>query len=82
MLWLALALNAVTGILLLIAYPTKALTNPLFYLKLFLVAVAVTLVYRIATDVLCLSELDQKSAAHVKPEIRHLVPILMWLRRL
>jgi hypothetical protein len=27
-------LNAVSGILLLIAYPTKALTNPVFYLKL------------------------------------------------
>ena len=31
--------NAVSGILLLIAYPTKALTNPLFYIKLLLIAV-------------------------------------------
>ena len=31
--------NAVSGVLLLIAYPTKALTNPLFYLKLILIAV-------------------------------------------
>src|SRR5881409_496416 len=29
--------NAVSGLLLLIAYPTKALTNPLFYTKLFLI---------------------------------------------
>src|SRR3954464_686363 len=33
-LWLAFAVNAVSGVLLLIAYPTKALTNPVFYVKL------------------------------------------------
>ena len=32
--WLALAINVVSGLLLLIGYPTKALTNPVFYLKL------------------------------------------------
>jgi hypothetical protein len=31
---LALVANAISGILLLIGYPTKALTNPLFYVKL------------------------------------------------
>ena len=60
LLWLAFALNAVTGILLLIAYPTKALTNPLFYIKLSLVALAVGLVYRVATDILRASEIDQR----------------------
>jgi hypothetical protein len=33
-------LNVVTGLLLLLAYPTKALTNPVFYLKLTLIIVA------------------------------------------
>jgi hypothetical protein len=33
-------LNAVSGVLLLLAYPTKALTNPVFYLKLLLIAIA------------------------------------------
>src|SRR6266850_7443425 len=33
-------LNAVSGVLLLLAYPTKALTNPVFYLKLLFIAVA------------------------------------------
>ena len=32
--------NAVSGVLLLLAYPTKALTNPLFYVKLALIALA------------------------------------------
>jgi hypothetical protein len=30
--------NAVSGVLLLLAYPTKAMTNPVFYLKLLLIA--------------------------------------------
>jgi hypothetical protein len=61
LLWLAFALNAGTGLLLLIAYPTKALTNPLFYIKLCLIAVALTLVYRITTDILRASEVDDKA---------------------
>ena len=38
--WAGFWLNAVSGVLLLVAYPTKALTNPVFYLKLGLIAVA------------------------------------------
>jgi hypothetical protein len=52
LLWLAFAVNAVSGVLLLIAYPTKALTNPVFYVKLSLLALAVWLVYRIGRTVL------------------------------
>jgi hypothetical protein len=42
--WFGLALNAASGIALLIGYPTKALTNPVFYLKLGLIGVALILV--------------------------------------
>ena len=41
--WFGLWLNVVTGVLLLLAYPTKALTNPVFYLKLMLIAVGLLL---------------------------------------
>jgi hypothetical protein len=41
--WIGFWLNALSGVLLLIAYPTKALTNPLFYFKLLLIAVAVAM---------------------------------------
>lgn len=37
---IGLGLNVFSGVLLLIAYPTKALTNPLFYFKLTLVVLA------------------------------------------
>jgi hypothetical protein len=51
-LWAAFAINAISGTLMLIAYPTKALTNPLFYVKLALIALGVWLVYRIGATVL------------------------------
>lgn len=38
--WIGFWLNAVTGLALVVAYPTKALTNPLFYVKLLLIALA------------------------------------------
>jgi Family of unknown function (DUF6644) len=63
LLWLAFTVIAATGILLLVAYPTKALTNPLFYIKLCLVAVAIGLVYLIATHILRAPEVDRKPLA-------------------
>jgi hypothetical protein len=39
--WTGLAINVVTGVLLLIAYPTKAMTNPVFYFKLLFITIAV-----------------------------------------
>ena len=39
---IGLGLNVFSGVLLLIGYPTKALTNPLFYVKLTLVVLALT----------------------------------------
>jgi len=43
--WAGFWVNAFSGVLLLIAYPTKALTNPLFYAKLTLIAVGIKLAY-------------------------------------
>jgi len=45
--WAGFWLNVVSGIFLLIAYPTKALTNPIFYIKLVLIAVGVAVLRRI-----------------------------------
>src|SRR5688572_10701490 len=45
--WAGFWVNAFSGILLLIAYPTKALTNPLFYLKLSLITLALVVGQRI-----------------------------------
>jgi hypothetical protein len=50
--WVALAANVVSGTLLLIGYPYKAFTNPLFYVKLALIGLAVYLVVKIRNEVL------------------------------
>ena len=49
--WIGFWLNVVSGVFLLIAYPTKALTNPLFYVKLMLVAIGVWTLRRIEREV-------------------------------
>jgi hypothetical protein len=52
LMWFGFWLNAVSGVALLIAYPTKALTNPVFYLKLTLIAVALVLLGTVRRRVL------------------------------
>jgi hypothetical protein len=49
--WVGFWVNAFSGVLLLLAYPTKALTNPLFYTKLALIAFGVALAFRIRREV-------------------------------
>ena len=49
--WLGFAINATTGVLLVIAYPTKSLTNLDFYIKLSIIALAVWVMLRIQREV-------------------------------
>jgi len=49
--WAGFWINAFSGVLLLLAYPTKALTNPLFYAKLALITFGVVLAFRIRREV-------------------------------
>jgi uncharacterized oligopeptide transporter (OPT) family protein len=44
--WFGFWMNAVSGVVLLLGYPTKALTNPLFYVKLLLIAAGIWLFRR------------------------------------
>ena len=46
LMWVGLAINALSGMALLLAYPAKALTNPVFYIKLIAIVVAVIIVQR------------------------------------
>lgn len=45
LMWVGLAINAVSGVALLVAYPAKALTNPVFYIKLIAIGAAVWIVH-------------------------------------
>ena len=48
--WAGFWVNATSGVVLLIAYPTKALENPVFYVKLLCIAAAILLGRRLIRD--------------------------------
>jgi hypothetical protein len=49
--WTGFWMQVASGILLMIAFPTKALTNPVFYMKLFLIGLAMVMMLRLNTRV-------------------------------
>ena len=50
--WTGFVLNLASGVMLLIGYPYKAFTNPVFYVKLSFITFAIVLVLRIRNEVL------------------------------
>jgi hypothetical protein len=72
--WMGLWINVLSGIALLIAYPTKALTNPVFYLKLALIAVALTILREILRD----TSSAEAAPRGVKMKILAVASLLTW----
>jgi len=79
-LWFGFWLNAVSGVLLLIGYPTKALTNPVFYLKLGLIAAGMILFVRISRRVFGGESDAASQAAASSPRLRRLaiISLVCW----
>jgi hypothetical protein len=50
--WLAFGANLISGLLLLAGYPYKAFTNPVFYVKLSFITLAIVLVLKVRNEVL------------------------------
>jgi hypothetical protein len=57
--WVGLALNVTSGLFLLTAYPTKALTNPDFYIKLSFIGLAVFTMRKMSIEVFDDASLDE-----------------------
>jgi hypothetical protein len=70
--------NAVSGVLLLIAYPTKALTNPVFYIKLSFVAIAMADV-ALVRKWLLRDDTRDYGAAPVRGKILAVVSLICWI---
>jgi hypothetical protein len=70
--WAGFWLNAASGVLLLIAYPTKALTNPVFYLKLALIGAAAAILMAVRRRVLSEGVLSE----HLLPAVPGRVKLL------
>jgi len=58
--WLGFWMNSASGVLLFLGYPTKALTNPVFYMKMSLIAVGMWLYVLMSRE---LSEAGLKATA-------------------
>jgi len=76
--WTGLAINVTTGLLLLTAYPTKALTNPDFYVKLSFIALAVYTMYLMNTRVFGDTSLSE-AAMIAKGKVMARWSLIFWL---
>ncbi len=82
MMALGLALNTVTGLGLVVAYPTKALTNPLFYAKLVFVGVAVWALLQIRGQLPALGADDVDPAPSVGLRRLAATSLVLWFAAL
>jgi hypothetical protein len=76
--WTGLGINVTTGLLLLTAYPTKALTNPDFYVKLSFIALAVFIMSRLNTRVFGDASLSE-AAMVAKGKIMARWSLVFWI---
>src|SRR5207247_7157160 len=80
--WAGFAINAASGVVLLIAYPTKALTNPVFYLKLVLIAIAVWVMTKLNSQVFgVVSSSEARMMARARTLVDWLVDLVMGVIR-
>lgn len=75
--WIAFWIQVVSGVLLLVAYPIKALTNPDFYIKLLLIALALVVMQKIKTRVFGDTSLSE-SAMMQKGRSLAITALVLW----
>ena len=75
--WLSFSVSLITGVLLVIAYPAKAMTNPLFYIKLVLVACGVGSIPAIRRHVVHSSDMEPRVTAP-KGRLLAAASIALW----
>jgi hypothetical protein len=78
LIWAGFWIQVVSGVLLLIGYPTKSLTNPDFYLKLVLIAVGMVVMHLLRKRVFsdpALSEADMM----IRGRTLAICSLLLWL---
>ena len=76
-LWVGLVVVSISGVLLLIAYPAKALTNPVFYLKLGAIVTALFITRSLAKGVLQEPSYDAVRAPK-KARVLAALSLLLW----
>jgi hypothetical protein len=78
-LWWALVVNVISGLLLLMAYPTKALTNPIFYLKLSLIVLALVVLRMLRFEVFRAPDVDQQQPPGRRAMVLAAASLCLWI---
>jgi hypothetical protein len=76
--WVGFWIQVVSGILLLIGYPTKSLTNPLFYVKLTLIGFAIASMQMLRNRVFADSSLSE-AAMMAKGRVAAICSLIFWV---
>ena len=76
--WAGFWIQVVSGILLLIGYPTKSLTNPLFYVKLTLIGLAMASMQMLRNRVFADSSLSE-AAMMAKGRVAAICSLIFWV---
>ena len=76
--WVGFWIQVVSGILLLIGYPTKSLTNPLFYVKLTLIGLAMASMQMLRNRVFADSSLSE-AAMMAKGRVFAVSSLIFWV---
>jgi hypothetical protein len=71
--WAGFVVNAISGVVLLIGYPTKALTNPMFFLKLGCIAVGMLLMSWLRKNVVTPGDLSRVNGRRIA-----VISLLVW----
>ena len=71
--WFGFVINAISGFLLLMGYPTKALTNPVFYLKLICIAAGMVLMSHLRRKVV-----PEEAPASPQGKVIAVVSLIVW----
>jgi hypothetical protein len=77
LMWSGLAINVTSGVFLVLAYPSKAFTNPDFYVKLTLIAFAVRTLQRIKSQVFDDASLSE-AARLARGKILAVWSLVLW----
>ena len=76
--WLGFGINTASGLALLLAYPAKALTNPVFYAKMALVAVGLYAIARINRETFPRGEAAAGAVISALTKRWAVVSLLVW----
>jgi len=79
LMWVSFGIALISGLMLLLAYPAKGLTNFVFYLKMLLIAAAFIIGKILTKDILTLNVATQETDFSKKHKMLAVLSIAIWV---